>query len=61
MKTGKHYIHRCVTPKSFKDGQWTYATENRDVILMATCRGYAMVRRPRCAPYVCMVNDLHPA
>ena len=60
MKLGKHYTHHVITPESFRDGQWTYRTEDRDVILLVTYGLYAMVRRPHCMPYVCMLSDVFP-
>lgn len=57
---GKHVSHIAKTPVSFnyKTKKWTHSIEIRDVILMAFANGYAMVRRPKCLPYVCDVKDL---
>jgi hypothetical protein len=35
-------------------------TENdkRDVYILAISEGYAMVRRPRCMPYVCKESEV---
>lgn len=57
---GKHRVHRCVTPDRFTGGKWTYRTEDRDVVVMAISGKWAMVRRPRCVPYVCEVKELLP-
>lgn len=56
---GKHVIHRAKTPKSYEPiGGWVYDVENRDVILLAVVGNYAMVKRPRCMPYVTTLDEL---
>jgi hypothetical protein len=52
-------IHRAPT-QVLKDGQWEYRTEDRLVVLMAISGKWAMVRRPRAAPYACPANELAP-
>lgn len=54
-------IHRCTQPDAYRGGKWTFRTEDRDVILMAVVDKWAMVRRPRCVPYVCPASELLPA
>ncbi len=39
---GKHVVHRP-----------PYKFEDRDVVLMAVCGNWSMVRRPGAIPYVC--------
>ena len=58
-KIGKHITHVSVHPVSYtsSDG-WQYTTERRDVILLAAVKGYAMVRRPGCMPYVVTLKEL---
>lgn len=55
---GARYTHTIQHPKIFIAGKWIYETEKREVILMAVSGKYAMVRRPRCVPYVCSTKDL---
>jgi hypothetical protein len=57
---GRHVVHRKISPHSFSAGKWTYDTEDRDVILMCVVGAWAMVRRPKCAPYVCYASELLP-
>jgi len=47
-------------PAGFKDGKWTYTTDQREVRVMCRSEGYAMVRLPRCMPFVCSEKDLTP-
>ncbi len=58
---GRCYIHSITLPDKLKAGKWTYVTEERDVVLMAISRGYAMVRRKGCFPYVCKLSELSSA
>ena len=57
-RVGRHYMHSITSPDKLKAGKWTYVTEERDVVLMATSGGYAMVRRKGCFPYVCNLSEL---
>lgn len=50
---GNYVIHRWTRIRMS-----ALVTEDREVKLMAIADGYAMVRRPRCMPYVCRVRDL---
>lgn len=43
---GKRVVHVSVSPVAFVQSKWTYATERREVILMAVSKSWAMVRRP---------------
>ena len=56
---GKNVIHRSELPDklTWPEG-WTYTTEDRDVVLMAVVKIWAMVRRPGCVPYVVHVKAL---
>lgn len=41
--------------------RWKKWTERRPVLVLAINGPWAMVRRPRCAPYVCPTRDLSEA
>lgn len=56
---GRHCVHRAISPCLAPDG-WGEEVEDRDVILMALIGSWAMVRRPKCAPYVCGVKEILP-
>jgi hypothetical protein len=56
LKPGKA-IHHC-TVYGIEHGIIATRIDDREVIIMAIANGYAMVRRPRCMPYVCMVDEL---
>ena len=43
-----------------RDKLWRKWIDEREVIVMAVVGRYAMVRRPRCGPYVCLVRELVP-
>lgn len=58
LRIGKHCVHRASNPVNLVNGKWQYKVEMRDVILMARSGTWAMVRRPRCAPYVCLIREL---
>lgn len=45
---------------SFDGHSWDYETEQCEVRVMSRAEGYAMVRRPRCMPFVCSEKDLSP-
>ena len=45
-------------PKSFDGTAWTYTSETFRVEVLAVARGYAMVRRSRCIPFVVNQKDL---
>jgi hypothetical protein len=60
LVVGKRCTHRFDYPVAYKDGKWISETEDRDVILMAIVNTWAMVRRPRCVPYVCHIKELIP-
>ncbi len=55
---GKRVIHHVKTPSAYRNGVWTYSEEDRAVIVLAVSGGWAMVRRPRCVPYVARVSEL---
>ncbi len=51
------YVHKC--PKAELDnGKVVYSIDLRDVRVMASAEGYAMVRRLGCIPYVCLIEEL---
>lgn len=54
----RHVIHLFRWPDRMEAGKWIYREESRDVILMAVADGYAMVRRPRCVPYVALLREI---
>lgn len=58
LKIGKPCVHVCVRPDKFDGKKWSYFTEGRVVILMAVAKGFAMVRRKGCMPYVCQLKEL---
>jgi hypothetical protein len=60
LEVGKRCVHVATNPKAFKAGKWEYETDRREVVLMAVSGKFAMVRRPRCGPYVCSVKELEP-
>lgn len=43
-----------------EQGRWVVADDKRKVRVMARAEGYAMVRRPGCAPYVVSEKELSP-
>jgi len=55
---GKPVTHKATMPVGFKDGAWTYEVDHRRVILLSVSGSWAMVRRPRCCPYVAPVNEI---
>ena len=57
-KKKKMMIHTILEPIGSRGGKWTYRQDQREVEVMATAKGYAMVRRPGCMPYVAFLNDL---
>src|SRR3990167_6648544 len=42
ITAGKRAIHRATWPVSYRDRTWTYASEDRDVMVMAVVGKYAM-------------------
>jgi len=56
LKPGKAIHHAPVY--SIVDGKVSVRLEDRGVRIMAVADGYAMVRRSRCFPYVCGVDEL---
>lgn len=46
-------------PISFSDGKWHYERQKFEVIVMSVVDGWAMVRRPRCVPFVERADLLH--
>jgi len=56
---GKHVVHnsRLPAPCNYKTG-WVYHEAARDVILLAVSGSWAMVRRPKCAPYCCPLKEI---
>ena len=47
-------------PVSFTGGKWTIELVARQVEVLATAKGYAMVRNKGCAPFVVSEKDLKP-
>jgi hypothetical protein len=58
MRKKTQAIHRKWSPTHMENGLWQFNVEAREVWVMATADGWAMVRRPRCAPYVCREREL---
>lgn len=54
---GKMVIHHACKV-DIKDGKMVSGTDRRIVKLMAVSGVYAMVRRPRCIPYVAELKDI---
>lgn len=54
----KTAIHEVVSPDKFDGKNWSYKTELREVEVMAVVAGFAMVRRKKCAPYVCQAKEI---
>ena len=57
MKPNKA-IYRQTLPEKFDGKKWTYKTVEYEVIVMAVVGKHAMVRRPRCLPFVVDVKSL---
>lgn len=57
---GRHVVHRKISPRLKPGCGWMKETEDRDVVLMALVGAWAMVRRPKCAPYICFASELLP-
>lgn len=57
---GQHVVHRKISPCMKPGGGWGKESEDRDVVLLAISDEWAMVRRPKCAPYVCYASELLP-
>jgi hypothetical protein len=53
-------VHHC-KGLALEGGKVVGTMELRDVEVMARVRGYAMVRRKGCVPYVVWEKALHPA
>lgn len=51
-------IHHHKRPISFNGKKWLYETTLKNVEVMAIAGGWAMVRLPKCAPYVCEEKEL---
>ena len=51
-------IHHDKRPVSFNGKKWSYKTTLKNVEVMAIADGWAMVRLPKCAPYVCEEKEL---
>ena len=52
-------LYAQVTPK-IVSGRWVKEQASVQVIVMARADGYAMVRRPKCAPFVVLEKELSP-
>lgn len=52
------WILRRTVPDKFDGKKWTHKTEEFEVIVLAIAGRYAMVRRPRCMPFVVNAKDL---
>ena len=54
----QYAIHHVRYPIPGARSRRTVTIERRKVRVMAVAEGYAMVRRPGCAPYVANMKDL---
>jgi hypothetical protein len=45
-------------PDKFDGKRWTYLDDEVEVIVMAVVGVYAMVRRPKCTPFVVWAKEL---
>jgi len=52
----KMIIHKY--PKTYDGTKWIYIEEIKQVEVMAEAKGYAMVRRKGCMPFVVSSKDL---
>ena len=55
----KKMILKRARPSSFEAGKWIYKTQEFEVTVLSIVDGWAMVRRPRCAPFVEQAKNLH--
>ena len=55
---GKKVVLRRTVPDKIIGGKWINRIEEFEVIVMAIVDGYAMVKRPRCVPFVERAKDL---
>lgn len=51
-------VHLHSEPFRYDGKQWHYRTESRNVVVLSVVGVWAMVRRPRCVPYVCHKKEL---
>lgn len=58
MKRETAILTRKLPADYSSKGGWRYVAEEFEVRVLARSEGYAMVRRPRCAPFVCPEKDL---
>lgn len=52
LKAGDHIVHRAETEPWVWEEDQKLKVDMRDVIYMAMCGNWVMVRRPHCMPYV---------
>ncbi len=57
----KKMVYRRQQPDTFDGDKWTYMAIEFEVIVMAEVDGYAMVRKPRCMPFVVGIDKLYEA
>ena len=50
-------IHFANVPY-IENGKWANRIEERNVVVMAISGGYAMVKSPRCMPYVARAKEV---
>ena len=60
MKQEKAILTRS-DPVAFDGKKWTYEVKKFEVVVMARSGKYAMVKRPRCLPFVCLPSELGAA
>ena len=59
MKKDKMVFH-YTSPYGLTAHGWTYKITEYEVTVMAIVDNYAMVRRPRCMPFVANIKNLRP-
>jgi len=59
-KVGKKCHHVVISPSNRPCSRGIMEVDCREVTLMAVSGKWAMVRRPRCAPYVTQLVQLEP-
>jgi hypothetical protein len=58
MKVGDKVIRSQTFPVRYENGKWVNETIEYEVRIMSIAEGYAMVRRKRCLPFACSVEEL---
>ena len=59
MKHKKMILRRAV-PDRIESGRWVDRFEEFEVVVLSIVDNYAMVKRPRCLPFVVHAKELSP-